>query len=87
MYLKNIYYPLLTLLLIQLLLLLFMLPVMLLLLVVQRVRHHFNTVKVSMSAVFPRCVLLPERPSPRVSTQIWYHHHGWTAWHVYGTER
>lgn len=37
--------------------------------------------------LFPRSVLLLERPSPRVSTQIRYHHHGWTAWHVHGSER
>lgn len=35
----------------------------------------------------PRCVLLLERPSPGVSTPIWYHHHGWTAWHVHRSER
>lgn len=37
--------------------------------------------------VITRCVLLLERSSSRVSAQIWYHHHGWTSWHVPGTER
>lgn len=34
-----------------------------------------------------RCVLLLERSSPRVSAQVWYHHHGWTSRHVLGPER
>lgn len=37
--------------------------------------------------VVTRCVLLLERSSSRVSAQVWYHHHGWTTWHVLGKER